>query len=438
MRRYVIIGNGVAGFSAAETIRAQDPAGEILIVGDDPHGYYSRPGLAYLITGEISEPHLYPFSEIEERQRSILRRRSQARLIDPAGHRVSLSDGTSLLYDRLLLATGSMSSRLPVPGAELEGVLKLDHLEDALKIVKLARKARSAVVVGGGITALELVEGLIARGVSAHYFLRAERFWSNVLDEAESRMVEDHIRRQGVEIHYKTDLVEIIGKQGKVAGARTQDGSLVPCDLVAYAIGIQPRKDLADSCAIHTERGILVNEYMQTNAPDIFAAGDVTQYFDPLSGKYQIDSLWNTAREQGRAAGMNMSGGTVPYQKKLAFNVTRLGGITTTIIGRVGAGRDSDLATISRGDSESWRQASESTAVQEGDGANRLRLQIGLATIKGSVVMGNQAYSQPLQDLILKQVDISSIRDKLLRPGAPLGGLIIDFWLHRKGGNAPK
>jgi NAD(P)H-nitrite reductase large subunit len=438
MRRYVIIGNGVAGFSAAETLRAQDPAGEILIVGDDPHGYYSRPGLAYLITGEIPEPHLYPFSEVEERNRSILRRRSHAHFIDPAGHRITLEDGTSLLYDRLLLATGSMAAHLPVPGAELEGVLKLDHLEDALKIMKLAHKARSAVVVGGGITALELVEGLISRGVSTHYFLRAERYWSNVLDEAESRMVEDHIQRHGVQIHYKTDLVEIIGKQGKVTGARTQDGRLIPCDLVAYAIGIQPRKDLAESCAIHTERGILVNEYMQTNQPDIFAAGDVTQYFDPLSGKYQIDSLWNTSREQGRVAGLNMSGTCVPYQKKLAFNVTRLGGITTTIIGRVGSGRDSDLATISRGDSESWRQASESTAVQEGDAANRLRLQIGLATIKGAVVMGNQAYSQPLQDLVIQRVDISSIRDRLLRPGAPLGGLIIDFWMHRKAGNAPQ
>ncbi len=438
MRRYLIIGNGVAGFSAAETLRAQDPDGEILIVGDDPHGYYSRPGLAYLISGEIPEPHLYPFSEKEEHQHSILRRRSCANSIDPAAHRVFLSGGSSLQYDRLLLATGSMAARLPVPGSDLEGVLKLDHLEDALRILKLARKARSAVVVGGGITALELVEGLLARGVSTHYFLRAERYWSNVLDETESRMVEDHIRRQGVEIHHKTELVEITGKQGKVTGARTQDGRLIPCDLVAYAIGIQARKDLAETCGIHTERGILVDVYMQTNIPDIFAAGDVTQYYDPVSGKYQIDSLWNTAREQGRIAGLNMSGECVPYQKKMALNVTRLGGITTTIIGRVGSGRDSDLSTISRGDSESWRQAPASAMVQEGDGADRLRLQIGQENIIGAVVMGNQEHSYALQELILQRVDISSIRDELLRPGAPLGGLIHDFWLRRKGGNAPQ
>jgi len=438
MRRYVIIGNGVAGFSAAETLRARDPDGEILIVGDDPHGYYSRPGLAYLISGEIPETHLYPISEEEERQHSILRHRSCANSIDPAAHRVSLSDGKSLQYDRLLLATGSMAARLPVPGSDLEGVLKLDHLEDARKILKLARKARSAVVVGGGITALELVEGLLARGVSTHYFLRAERYWSNVLDETESRMVEDHIRKQGVEIHHKTELVEITGKQGKVTGARTQDGRLIPCDLVAYAIGIQARKDLAEACGIQTERGILVDVYMQTNIPDIFAAGDVTQYFDPLSGKYQIDSLWNTAREQGRIAGLNMSGECVPYQKKMALNVTRLGGITTTIIGRVGSGRDSDLSTISRGDSESWRQAPTSAMVQEGDGADRLRLQIGQENIIGAVVMGNQAHSYALQELIIQRVDISSIRDGLLRPGAPLGKLINDFWLRRKGGNAPQ
>ncbi len=438
MRRYVIVGNGVAGFQAAETVRAQDSAGEILIVGDDPHGYYSRPGLAYLITGEVPEHLLYPNTAQEEHSCAILRRRAHAERIDPTAHRIVLSDGASLIYDRLLLATGSQASRLSNPGAELEGVVKLDHLEDALKIMKLARKARSAVVVGGGITALELVEGLVARGVAAHYFLRAERFWSNVLDEAESRIVEDNLKHQGVHIHYNTDLVEVVGKGGKVAGARIQDGSLVPCDLLAYAIGIQPRKELAQACGIQTERGILVDERLQTNFPDIFAAGDVTQYLDRRTGKYQIDSLWNTAREMGRAAGLNMCGGAVAYEKKIAFNVTRLGGITTTIIGRVGGGRDADLATLARGDSELFRQAPEATAVQEGDGANRLRLQVGAQAIVGAVIMGNEAYSQPLQELVIQRVDISSIRERLLRPGAPLGGLIIDFWVHRKGGYAPQ
>jgi NAD(P)H-nitrite reductase large subunit len=438
MRRYVMIGNGVAALSAAEAVRAQDSAAEIMIVGDDPHGYYSRPGLAYLITGEIPQAHLFPFTPEEDRQRAIQRRRAHASKIDPVEHRVILADGSTLPYDRVLLATGATASRLPVPGAGLEGVLKLDHLEDALRMMKLARRARSAVVAGGGITALELVEGLVACHVSTHYFLRGERYWSNVLDEVESRMVEEHLRQQGVQIHYHTELVEIIGKGGKVSGVRCQDGSLIPCDLVAYAIGIQPRKELADASGIQTQRGILVDEYLRTNQPDTFAAGDVTQYFDRASGRYQVDSLWNTAREQGRAAGLNMAGAAAPYEKKIAFNVTRLGGITTTIIGRVGGGRDADVATIQRGDSETWRQALESTAVEEGSGANRLRLQIGANTVSGAVVMGNQAYSEPLQELVTRRADIGPIRDRLLRPGAPLGGLIVEFWKRKKAAYAPQ
>ena len=438
MRRYVIIGNGVAGFAAAEAIREQDSSGEVLIIGDDPHGFYSRPGLAYFISGEISERFLFPFSEEDERRKAIQRRRARAVSIDPVAHRVALSDGTAAPYDRLLLVTGAVADSLRVPGFDLEGVVKLDHLDDALHILELARKRRTAVVVGGGITALELVEGLVARAVHTHYFLRGERYWSNVLDETESRIIEQRLQEHGVELHFQTELAEIAGHRGKVVGARTKDDLLVPCQIVGAAIGIHPRKELAEGCGLKTGRGILVDEYLRTNDPDIFAAGDVAQFFDRHTGQTHLDSLWGTARQQGRAAGLNMSGAQVPYEKKLALNVTRLAGITTTIIGMVGGGRDADLAGIARGDSETWRQANDSITVQEGSKSNRLRLLVGRQAITGALIMGNQAYSQPLQEMVTARTDISPIREKLLRPGAPLGGLVVDFWNKWKKGYAPQ
>jgi hypothetical protein len=131
-----------------------------------------------------------------------------------------------------------------------------------------------------------------------------------------------------------------------------------------------------------------------------------------------------------------MSGAQVSYEKKLALNVTRLAGITTTIIGMVGGGRDADLAGIARGDSETFRQESDAVSVQEGSQTNRLRLNIGRQAINGAVIMGNQTYSQPLQELVTARTDISPIRDKLLRPGAPLGGLVVDYWYKWKRGFA--
>ena len=426
MRRYVIVGSGVAGFAAAETIREMDPAGSILILGDDPHGYYSRPGLAYLISGEISEKYLVPFTADEERARGFQRRRAHVERVDPAAHRLHLAGGADVAYDRLLLVPGAAASPLNAPGAQLEGVVKLDHLDDALGILKLARRAKNALVVGGGITALELVEGLLAQGVCTHYLLRGEHFWNNVLDETEARIVESRLQEHGVRLHFKTEIEEIVGKNGRVAAVRTRAGELIPCDIVAAAIGIQPRLELAQTAGLKSERGVWVDEHLQTSAEDIYAAGDAAQVFDPESGRYQLDSLWSTARDQGQAAGCSLAGGSRPYRKQVAFNITRLAGITTTIIGRVGGGRDTDLQGIARGDSESWRE-SGGQPVGEGSGPERVRLLVGERTLAGAVVMGPQQLSIPLQQLISARADITPIREALLRQAGSFASLIEPF-----------
>jgi NADPH-dependent 2,4-dienoyl-CoA reductase/sulfur reductase-like enzyme len=435
LRRYVIVGNGVASFAAAEAIRALDPGGEIVILGNDPHGYYSRPGLAYLISDEIPEKSLYPFTPQEDLANGFDRRQAHVERVDPAAHRLFLADGSALVYDRLLLAPGAAAAPLSVPGAGLEGVVKLDHLDDARQILKLARRSKSALVVGGGITALELVEGLVAHGIATHYLLRGERYWNNVLDDTEARIVEHRLEEHGVRLHFKTEITEVLGKNGRVAGVRTaaradgdtHAGEIIACELLAAAIGIQPRLELAQKSGLNHERGILVDEYLQTSAADIFAAGDAAQILDPQSGQYHLDSLWTTARDQGRAAGGIMAGSRQPYHKKTPFNVTRLAGITTTIIGRVGGGKDADLKGIARGDSETWRQAGGQTAV-EGSGPDRVRLMVGEKNLLGALVMGRQTLSPVLQELIAARADIMPVRAALLQPGAALTALIEPFW----------
>ena len=429
---YVIVGSGVAGIASIEAIRSVDRVGKISWIGDDPYGFYSRPGLAYYLTGELHDNALYPRPAHGLDHLKVDYLRAYVSRIDRDHHTVQIANQPSLTYDRLLLAVGAQALSLKVSGADLEGVLKLDHLEDAKKILKHARRGKTAMVVGGGITALELVEGLIARGMKVHYLLRGERYWSNVLDEQESKIVEHRLQEEGVQLQYHAEIAEVVGNHNRVSGVRLTDGRLLKCDLVAYAIGIRPRLDLAKQAGLAVDRGILVNEYLQTNDPNVFAAGDVAQVYDPMTGTAIIDSLWSPARQQGRTAGLNMASQKTVYMKSAPFNVTRLAGLTTTIIGTVGQGRDEDMVGIARGDSETWRQLPDAMVAQTGFEVNRLRLVVGERTLLGAIVMGDQKLSFPLQKIIAGNMDISAIREKLLASNAKVGELVADFWMKRQ------
>jgi NAD(P)H-nitrite reductase large subunit len=426
--RYVIIGSGVAGIAAIEAIRSVDARSEVVMIGDDPHGYYSRPGLAYYLTGELHDKALFPRTADDYKRMNFryIRRRVANILRDK--YALELMDNTNLAYDRLLIAVGAQALPLEIPGADLDGVLKLDHMEDAKHILKHARRGKTAIVVGGGITALELAEGLRTRGMKVHYLLRGDRYWSNVLDEHESKIVEHRLQEDGVTLHYHSELIEVTGRNRRVSGVRLLNGKTLQCEVVAYAIGIRPRVELAKQAGLAIDRGILVNEYLQTNDPDIFAAGDVAQAYDPMTGRSILDSLWNPAREQGYVAGLNMAGKRTAYIKSPPFNVTRLAGLTTTIIGTVGRGRDSDRTGIARGDSETWRELPDSAMTQSGFDVNRVRLMLGDKTVLGAIVMGDQKLSLPLETIITERVDISPIRERLLAPNAKVGDVITEFW----------
>lgn len=420
---YVVIGTGPCGIAAAGVIREKEPDCNLTLIGDDVHGFYSRPGLAYFLTGEVSERQLSLPQAVEFR-----RINARAVALYPDIRQVTCDDGRKYNYDKLLLATGSSASGITNPGADMKGVVKLDSLDDTKEIISIAKKSKAAVVVGGGITALELVEGLVARGIETHYLLRSDRYWPNVLDEVESAIVEKRLQGHGVRIHTHSQIARIVGKQDKVIGVELEGGESIKCQIVAVAVGVQPRVELAKAAGLKTDRGILTDEYLQTSVRGVFAAGDAAQIFDPVSGKALLDALWGKALAQGRIAGLNMVGERTPYEKSASFNVTRLAGITTTIIGTVGQGNDNDLQSITRGDSETWRQLPNVLAVQWDSEVNRVRIVIGARTFIGAVVMGDQTLSHPLQRLIAGRVDISPLLPILSRPGVSLADAIIDYW----------
>jgi NADPH-dependent 2,4-dienoyl-CoA reductase/sulfur reductase-like enzyme len=162
-------------------------------------------------------------------------------------------------------------------------------------------------------------------------------------------------------------------------------------------------------------RGIHVSETFETDLPDILAAGDCAEVLDPTTGKRSLDALWSVANEQGRTAGDNLAGHRTVYRRPASFNVTRIGGITTTVIGAVGTGgRDDDLVSLSRGDTFVWREQLDGFVTVAAEGANRLRLVVGPDRIAGAVVMGDQSVSRRLQHLVRSRVDITAVREQLL------------------------
>jgi nitrite reductase (NADH) large subunit len=432
-RQYVLIGSGPGAMSAAETIRSRDDRGEIVVVGAEPHGYYSRPGLAYYLAKEVPEERLFPFSPQDFTRLNVQLLFERAVNIDPAAHRVTLEGGRELPYDRLLIATGSRAIAAKVPGTELDGVVKLDDLDDARDLIRRSRHAKAAVVVGGGITALEIAEGLTTRRVPVHYFMRKGRYWSNILSESESRMVEDGLRNAGVQIHHHTELASVLGREGHVVGVETDNGTQIPCDIVAVALGVRPQNDLADAAGLNRGRGILVDQCLRSSDDDIFAAGDVAEVRDTLTDRRTLEVLWNSAVAKGCIAGLNMATeATHAYDTSTPLNVTRLAGFRLTIIGTVGSGKDSDLEGLSRGDSETWAELGAALMVESQVGDAHIRLALGESTIAGAVVMGDQALSFPLQEIIAARADVSGIIASLQEPAAPVADIVQDSWRESK------
>jgi NAD(P)H-nitrite reductase large subunit len=196
----------------------------------------------------------------------------------------------------------------------------------------------------------------------------------------------------------------------------TNTGEKLKCQLLGVAIGIRPNVQLAASSGLAVDRGVLVDEYQHTDRPDIFAAGDVAQVFDPQTGDYRLDSLWWQAQHQGRLAGANMSGQAEAYIRSTPLNVTRIGGVVTSIIGAVGQGEDSgDLLSIVHGDSENWRHQADTFVVEDQQGVNRLRLVVGENTLVGAVIMGDQALADIVHRLVREKTDLGRFRQILMQ-----------------------
>lgn len=333
---YLIIGNGIASVTATEILRSEDAAAEVTVIADDLFPVFYRPALKDYLAGRVLEDKLWARPNSFYQDSSIRFISDRVVGIQAGQHSVQLQSGRQIGYQRLLLAHGARASRLNCPGMNLEGVYTLRSIADYQAVQHRLNTARRIVVSGSGTLALETIETLRHRGFKVTHLLRRRTLWSEVLDATASDLVLQQERRDGVDIRIEEEIAEITGAQGQVSGVVTNKGARIPCEIVILAIGIEPNIDFVRQSGIACGRGVKVDAAMRTNAPDIYAAGDILETTDAITGQTRVIGQWYPAIQQARAAALSMLDlldTSQPFRASTFYNATFLYGLDFASVG---------------------------------------------------------------------------------------------------------
>lgn len=333
---YVIIGNGVAGINAANKIRSQDKTGRITIISYESDHFFSRTALMYVFCGQLSERCVEPYERDYYRKMNFERVRDKVRALDVDGRKIHLESGSSLTYDKLLIASGSVPMTFPWPGIELDGVGNFVSWQDLKWMQKEASAAKNAVVIGGGLIGIEAAEVLIQAGIKTTFLIREDYFWPVALDKNEAAIITEHMREHGCDVRLMTELEKAVGENGRVTAVITKDGEKIATDMIVITIGVKPQTIFLRNSGLEVDErgGIVVNEKLETNLPEVYAAGDCTSvvWFNSIR---RPEQLWYTSRDQGRAVGENMAGGDKKYHRATFYNSAKFFDIEYTTAGLV-------------------------------------------------------------------------------------------------------
>ena len=333
---YVIVGNGITGITAAEVLRTEDAAATIGVIADDPYPVYYRPALKDYLAGRINENKLWARSTNFYQEYNVRFLPDRVVQVLPQPRALQLQSGRQVEYEHLLVASGARPLTLACPGSNLQGVATLRTVTDYQRTMEYLNAVRRVVMVGSGTLAMETIETLRQRGYEVTHLIRRQTLWSEVLDATASDLILQQERRNGVDVRLGEEVVEIMGKDGQVAGVLTTSGARIACEMVVVAIGVTPEINFVRSAGVECGRGVHVDNTMRTSVPGIYAAGDVLETVNELTGRSRVVGQWYPSVQQARAAAysmLNLLDTEYPFRSSTFYNATFLYGLDFASVG---------------------------------------------------------------------------------------------------------
>jgi NADPH-dependent 2,4-dienoyl-CoA reductase/sulfur reductase-like enzyme len=360
----LIIGNGISGVTCARWVRKLSNQ-EITIVSDESDYFFSRTALMYIYMGHMRLQDTQPYEKRFWKENRINLHKGKVTFIDFQAQIAHFEDGQKIAYEKLVLATGSKSNKFGWKGQDLKGVHGLYHLQDLEAMENHSKGLKRAVIVGGGLIGIEMAEMFHSRHIPVTFLVRENSFWNNILPLEESEMINRHILEYGIDLRLSEELDEILdeNQDGVVDAVRTKSGQEIACGFVGLTVGVSPninflnppsplyqggvqrnfvslkspldKGNLGDSLA--TNRGILVNEFLQTNIENVYAIGDCAELQHPQEGRRSIEAVWYTGRMMGETAAYNICGHQVAYKPRLWFNSAKFLDIEYQVYGDIQA-----------------------------------------------------------------------------------------------------
>lgn len=323
MEHIVIIGNGIAGITAARHIRKLSD-NKITIISAEADHFFSRTALMYIYMGHMRWRDIEPYEPWFWKKNRLELKKAYVERIDTVKQTLHFKEGGSLQYDKLIIASGSTTSYYDWEGQDLKGVLGLvskKDLEDLEKYAPNNKECSRAVIVGGGLIGVELAEMLRSRNIDVTMLVREDAFWAGVLPNPEAEMISRHITSHGVDLHHNSELDKILDDgKGHVRAIVTKDGEEIPCSIVGITTGVKPQISFLKNSKIETNRGILVNRMLETNSRNVYAIGDCAQQREPIGNRPAVEAVWYTGRMMGEAVAQTICGKPFEYNPGKWFN----------------------------------------------------------------------------------------------------------------------
>lgn len=412
--KYVIVGACAAGVGAIEGIREVDSVGDITVISEEPCSYYSRPMISDYLSGKADLSKMKTRGD-EFWQKNVVQAicGKKAVSVKTEEQAVILEDGSKVNYEKLLLATGGKPFVPKIEGSDREGVFTFTNVADAAKVEERITRlnAKSAVVIGAGLIGVSVTDALAKRGVKVTLVELQEKILSLLLDAKASDIVEAEVHKAGVNIVTGQSVQRILGKPENdkaVGGVVLTKGEQISCDMVIIAIGVVPRTDIVAGTAVKTNRGIVVDNYMQTSVPGVYASGDVAETFDFILDQNRSLPLWPLAVLEGKIAGYNMAGKKTDYSGGTSMSSLKYFGIPVVSIGLTNPKPDQALEIFTKEDSEKGVY-------------KKLVLKNG--AVVGMLFLGDIERAGTLFYLMKNKVNVKKFKDQLLADDFSLAAL---------------